>query len=120
MAGRYTNKTARMTTRADEIKRRNDRIAKGTVRALGIRLQLAQAKYASNGENVKDQRGRDDVIQQVAVEIPVGPGRRLIGSDAQTSTADQIPCMTKPRWEHSRGSEPMPAFLKKSPSSDIA
>ena len=46
-----------------------------------IRPDLAQAKHTSNGEDVEDQRGRDNVIQQVTVEVAVGSGRRLVSSD---------------------------------------
>jgi hypothetical protein len=40
---------------ADEVKQGNEWITEGTIRAFDIWLQLSQAKYAGNGENVKDQ-----------------------------------------------------------------
>src|SRR6266567_644530 len=58
--------------RADQVKQGNERIAKCAVRAFDIRLQPSQAKYAGNGENVKDERRRDNVVEQVAVKVSIG------------------------------------------------
>ena len=74
---------------ADQIDRGNNGIAEGFVRALGIWFDHAQSKQCRDGQNVENQSRRDDVIQQIAVEIAVGAGRRIIGANRQQDSGPE-------------------------------
>ena len=59
--------------RAYDIEDRHDRITKGFVGALRVRSFSAQDEYARDRQDIEDERGRDNVVEQVAVKITV-PG----------------------------------------------
>src|SRR6476659_2298300 len=54
---------------ADDIKNWNYRITKGFVRSLSIWTSLSQAEDAGDREDVENKSGRDNVVEQVTVEI---------------------------------------------------
>src|SRR5205823_2444350 len=57
--------------RADDVERGHDRVTECFIRPLGVRAFPAEHENAENGQNVKDERGRNDVVEQVAVKVAV-------------------------------------------------
>ena len=57
--------------RADNVENRDDRVTKSFVRTFRVRSFSAQDEDAGNCQDVKDERSRDDVVEQVAIKIPV-------------------------------------------------
>ena len=74
---------------ADQIDRWNNGIAESFVRPLGIGFDCAQSKQCRYSQDVKNQSCRDDVIQQIAVEIAVSTGRRIIGANRQQDSGPE-------------------------------
>src|SRR5215831_1045646 len=58
--------------RANNVKRGDDWITKGFVRSLSVRPLRSEHYDSQNRENVKDERRRDDVRQQIVVERSEG------------------------------------------------
>ena len=54
------------------IHQRHERVAKRTIRPLNIRPLHAQNKNPRDGQRVKNQDRKHHVIEQIAIEIPVG------------------------------------------------
>src|SRR6266446_507264 len=56
---------------AKDVQGRDDRISKGSVRPLGQGTGAPQAEDPQDGQDVEDQRRRNDVIEQVLVETAI-------------------------------------------------
>lgn len=56
---------------AYNVEDRYDRVTKGFVGALRVRLLSAQDKDARDRQDIEDKRGRDNVVEQVAVKVTV-------------------------------------------------
>src|SRR5437588_9460696 len=56
---------------SNDVKSRHDRIPKCLVRTLGVRPFPPQQKNSDTRQNVKDERGRDYVVEQMSIEIAV-------------------------------------------------
>src|ERR1035438_4908517 len=54
-----------------DVERGDYRVAEGTVGPLGVGPFAAEDEQAKDGQYVKDQHGKDDVVEQVAVEVAV-------------------------------------------------
>ena len=93
-------------------------IAKRAVRALRVWLFAAQHKQARDGEHIKDQHGKNHVVQQRAVEIAVGFRRPVTASRKRvrgsTSTQVQMHCSTSPTAGHAAGVQ-LPSGLEEKP-----
>src|SRR5713101_174175 len=57
--------------RRQYIERRNKRVAKGTIRPLGIRPFCSQHKNPYYRQYVEEERGEHNVIEQIAVKVAV-------------------------------------------------
>src|SRR5271170_91274 len=64
----------------NNIKRRHHRITKRLVRPLRQRPRASQTENPNNRQNVKNQHGGNDVIQQVAVKIAIFAAERIVGA----------------------------------------
>ena len=118
VAGRYVNSTTRSRP-PENVKRRHDRIAEGAIRPVDVGPRLAQAEQPGDRQDVEDQGGRDDVVEQIAVEVPVASLVVVLNVRGRTSTAAQIPCSNSP---HAGTLRPfsVPAGSKNTPSRAIA
>src|SRR3984957_9011399 len=63
---------------ANDVKRRHNGITKRLVRPLRQRLRSAQTKNSDDRQNVKNQNGGDDVVQQIAIKIAVFSADRIV------------------------------------------
>src|SRR5277367_6031655 len=64
----------------NNVKRRHHRITKRLVRPLRQRPRASQTENPNDRQNVKNQHGGDDVVEQVAVKVPILSAERIIGA----------------------------------------
>src|SRR5277367_406100 len=62
----------------NNVKPRHHRITKRLVRTFRQRLQSPQTENPNNRQNVKNQNSRNNVVQQIAIKIPIFPAHRII------------------------------------------
>src|SRR5271154_1264848 len=62
----------------NNVKPRHHRITKRLVRTLRQRPQPPQTENPNNRQNVKNQNSRNNVIQQIAIKIPIFSAHRII------------------------------------------
>src|SRR5271156_6027104 len=65
---------------SNNVKRRHHGITERFVGTLGEWLQAAQTKDADDRQDVKNQHGGDDVVQQVAVKVAIFAAERIVGA----------------------------------------
>ncbi len=55
-------------------------ISPAAIGSRGVGAGAAEAEEACDGEDVEDERGGDDVVEEVAVEVAVGVGGGVVGA----------------------------------------
>lgn len=60
------------------VKRRHNRITERLVRTFRQRLQPPQTKDSNNRQNVKNQNSGDNVVEQIAIKVPIFPADRIV------------------------------------------
>jgi hypothetical protein len=73
----------------DQVNCGNNGVSEGFVRPFGIGFDRAQSKQRRDGQDVENQCCRNDVIEQVAVEIAVSAGGRIIGANRQQDSGPE-------------------------------
>src|SRR5277367_6777280 len=75
----------------NNVKPRHNRITKRLVRPLRQRPQPSQTENPNNRQNIKNQNSGNNVIEQIAIKIPIFPAHRIIS----------------PRQHQKRGPQPL-------------
>ena len=85
-------------TRARDVKRRQDRVTERTIRPLDVRPGVPQPEEPGDREDIEDQRGGDDVIEQVEPYLPEEKPRYLMGVG---TPADLVECVAREPYHDS-------------------
>src|SRR5271167_2998071 len=64
--------------RPNNVKRRHHRITERLIRPFRQRPRAPQTKNPNNRQNIKNQNSRNNVIQQIAIKVPIFPAARII------------------------------------------